>query len=205
MDLLEEYWKRHKISSPLIRFPNHGYLVCRHKVKGDSTGDPRFVVFFINYHKKADTPPYLRVSCNLPIHDNSGSSITGGNHTTRVIWDKRIEFEEWENFVTEWSDSLRSSKTDVVKPEEIHLAIWEMFVYTNDQWLSQNLPPNLYDSLTTVIDDEKGTDVRIEAAKVVESWLNSRIGRSQSALSVLTKTYEPQSYAAWLASMLSTV
>jgi hypothetical protein len=114
-----------------------------------------------------------------------------------------FEFEEWENFVTEWTGSLKGTLV-VVKPEEILLAIFEIFIYTNDHWLSQNLPPNLYDSLTKVIDESCGIEERIESSKVIESWLNGRMGRgSQSALATLTKTYDIQGYATWLASMLS--
>lgn len=205
MDLLEEYHIRHKLTSPLIRFPNHGYLLCRHKARGEAAGDSRFIVFFINFHKKADTPPYLCVSCNTPLHDNGsgGGGLGSGSNPHKTLWNKRIEFEEWENFVTEWTDSLKGNLT-VIKPDEILLAIWEIFIYTNDHWLSQNLPPNLYDSLTQVIDESCKMEERIESTKVIESWLNGRMGRgSQSMLTTLTKTYDPQSHATWLASMLS--
>lgn len=205
MDLVAEYWERHKISSPLIRFPNNGYLLCRYKHRGDSTGEARFVVFLINFYKKTDTPPYLTISCNSLIHDNPSGGGSNGQQFTKLLWNKRIEFEEWETFITEWANSLKGNLV-IVKPEEIPLALWEMFVYTHDHWLSQCLPPNLYDPLTKIIDESCKLEDRLESSKVIESWLNGRAGRgSQSGLTSLNKAYDLQGYATWLASMLTTV
>lgn len=197
MDLLEEYYKRHKIDSPLIRFPNHSYLLGKQQLC--ERGESRYILIGITYVKKADSPPSLRVNCTTPVRDSNPGA---GGSFSRTVWDKKVEFDEWEGFVTEWVANLKTNFT-LVPQEQLPLAIWEIFIYNNDSWLAQSLPANLYESLAQIVDDSLDVKDRLEATKVVESWLGSRNGKQgHNSLSTLRTNYDAEGYANWLASML---
>lgn len=196
MDLLQEYYERHQIKEvPLIRYVDRDYLLLRSK-----EGDNRITALYITYSAKPETSPgTFRFGVQHPTYDAGSNQV----NPLRSTWEKKLEWDEWESFVAAWSEASRGHVVPLTG-DEADLAVWEVFAYCHDTWLSQNLPPRLIDKLFVVLDrDAPGADRKAAAAEL-EAFLKARpVNKPAASLAGLMSNYgAADNQAAWLAKLL---
>jgi hypothetical protein len=200
MDLQQEYYTRHAITAPLVVFPdnngNHSLVLKNLGYK--KARMPRWMVLLISYHKQENHPPYYKFVQYVPQHDSCGHS----NNPLKQLWEKKVYWDEWEPFILEWTENNKGELVGV-HGDELNLALWEMFQYSHDSWLAQNLHDRQKDSLFVAVDDTVENAARIAAYKEVEDFIRAKNKKVAAALSSLRGYGEGKKfYASWLAKLL---
>lgn len=200
MDLQQEYYQRHAITTPLIVYPdNHGnYTLVLKNLGHQKVRQPRWMVVSITYHKQENHPPYYKFILYVPQHDSHGHP----NNPLKQVWEKKVYWDEWEQFVLEWVDSNRGELIPV-SGEELELALWEMFQYSHDSWLATNVLDRLKDNLYVAVDDSTPSQDRVSAFKEVEEFIRAKNKNVVTSLAAIRGYGEEKKfYAAWLAKLL---
>jgi len=200
MDLQQEYYQRHGITSPLVLYPdtNGTHSLVLKNVNYKKVQQPRWIVLAISTHKQETHPTYYKFVQYVPLHDSY-------SHTTnplRQVWERKVYVDEWHDFIVEWSELNRGELVPVSGPE-LTLALWEMFQYSHDTWLATNLLDRLKDNLFLAVDDAALNDDRVTAIKEVEEYVRGKNKNVVAALSHLRGYGDDQKlYASWLARLL---
>lgn len=206
MDLQEEYRQRHSLDSPVVCFPDtngmHALIVRnpRHK----ETRQPRYIVYTMQCHKQELHPTYIKFTQSVPTRDQNGvsSGVGGGVGGLREIWSKKVYVDEWQDFISQWSEANREELVPL-QGDDLKIAIWEMYALAFDTWLSTNLIDRLKDSLCIVIDDSANKDERIKASFEVEEFLRGKHKNVVSTINYLRSlSDEKKHYGSWLAKLI---
>jgi len=195
MDLQQEYFRRHAITTPLVVFPdNHGNYTL---VLRTTRGKPQTILIKIVYTKQELHPPYYKFLMQQATRDGQAK-----DSYLRVVWESKIYWDEWENFVVQWAESNRGELVPV-NGQELEVALWEMFLYSHDSWLAANLVDRLKDSVYTAVDANSTADVRLAAAVEIEEFVRGKNRGTAAALADFRSyTDKHKFYAKWLADLL---
>jgi uncharacterized protein (UPF0147 family) len=201
MDLQEEYQQRHGLVVPVVRYVDKNYLLVTPRSPEEGQAVP-WIGLSITFSTKPDNlPGTFRFTLNNPVHDLMSGGSVGA--PLRHSWDKKLEFDEWEGFILSWAKSNQSQWMPVTDPEQVRMAVWEIFVHAMDSWLSSSMSSNQIERLGVILDRESPADVRKAAEEEIETFLKNKNRVASAALHNLHSTYgDPDLYASWLARVL---
>lgn len=198
MDLQQEYFKRHSITTPLVVHPDNdgNYSLVLKNLNCLKGRQPRWLVVRITYYKQENHPPYYKFIISVPQHD---AASTGD--PLKQAWERKVYWDEWEQFVLEWTEHNRGELLPI-NGQELSLALWEMFQYSHDSWLA-SITDRLKDRLYTAVDDTATVEERLAATKEVEEYLRVKNKNANAMLAQLRGYGDDRKfYAAWLAKLL---
>ncbi len=196
MDLQQEYYTRNGITAPVIRYMDRNYLIVHNK-HHKANGYPRLMVIQMTWTNKPETHPgTFKFSQMVPLHDSAGSNPS----YLKSIWEKKLEWDEWENFLLTWADTNKQGF--VPCDEDSELAAWEMFFYSHDTWLAQNLPAHIQDQILTILDPETDAQVRKKVGAEIETYIKNKSRNVAQALHNFKCYSDGRLYATWLANLL---
>lgn len=196
MDLQQEYFARHGFDTPAVCYPdNKGtYSIILKNLDATRLKQPRYIVLSVTLHKQETHPSYFKFAQQLPVHDGCG--------TTKNTWDKKVYYDEWDGFIRSWTESNKGELVPVGH-DELMLAVMEMFMYSHDAWLAQNLHDRQKDSLFTMMDDSLPMAERLAVVPEVEEIVRGKNKTIAASLTALRGFGEGKLHASWLAGLLA--
>lgn len=201
MDLLQEYYERHGITLPMVRHVDRNHLVFVAAEKEAEQTAGRYTLLTVSFSTKPDNHPGTFRFLQSAVAYDAGNSSTSSS-PTRNLWDKKLEWDDYEPFILEWA-AANKGKVVLLTTDQTTLALWEMFAYSHDSWLAQNLSPRQIDLLCTVLDTAHDTEGRRAAAVELEGVLKSRNKGVFAAFNTLRNSCtDRERVADWLANML---
>lgn len=200
MDLLQEYYERHGITLPMVRHVDRNHLVfVMAENKADQSAG-RYTLLTVSFSTKPDNHPGTFRFLQSAVAYDAGNS--NSSSPTRNVWEKKLEWDDYEPFILEWA-AANKGQVALLSADQASLALWEMFAYSHDTWLAQNLSPRQIDLLCTVLDPAEGVPARAAAATELEGVLKSRNKSVYAAFTALRNTCtDRERMADWLADML---
>lgn len=199
MDLQQEYFARHGFSEPAVCYPDNrgSYSVVLMNKDARRLKQPRFIVVNMQLHKQETHPSYYKFTQMTPAHDSYG----GGIASLRNTWDKKVYYDEWDAFIRTWTESNKGELVPL-SSEELVLAAMEMFLYSHDSWLAQNLAERQKDSLFVVMDDTLPLADRLAVIPEIEEAVRGKNKNIHAALTGLRGYGEGKFNAGWVAKLL---
>lgn len=198
MDIQQEYCRRTGVLQPPIRYPESEYAVLRRKAAKAGDEKAMYLIAHFTFQQKAnDNRPGMPVLQEMtPLRGSTG------NQSFQIRQPKKAEWgEEWEAMIKEWAKSF-SSDYDLVKPEELEDASWEVFVFVNESWMGSNLDDAKLDQLHTSLFSNNP-----EVKKKARAVLSQHFRRYDSSIMMryvsqslnhMTTYFARQTYADWL-------
>lgn len=199
MDLQEEYFSRRKVPAHLIRYVDKGNLILRAKgadvewawlqVSIDSKTEGNHP---INYHFVVSANPVIYASADF-------SSFS--YHHTKVVFEQRWEWDQYESGVAEWAAKFAKKYTAIPSSEAIFVS-WQMFLANYDSWLANFLPYRVIDWLANSL---AGTDVesRLTSIQDVERWISEKYERVFTCWRNIRQSLDSRNYSDWLANVVN--
>lgn len=140
MRLQDEYFRRHNINALPIYHTKNSSLIL------DST--PKVIVNIkfeeIKRMPAVYTFEYLKPNHNAYIKEDENYFLKLNSWT-----DGPYQYDEYISFILKW---IKNVGFNPVKPSEVRLAIWEIFLYCFDGWFSsQNLEDIIYPTINTTM------------------------------------------------------
>lgn len=192
MDIHEEYHRRQRLKSPLVRYPDHSYLWVR---RG---GPPRWGAISVQFIQKDEErkPGKMYFSLVVPNRDEYYDRLL-----SRKLWEKIIEWDEWEPYVQAWAKDNRR-EYQIVPPAEVPRAAWEVFAFSADSYLAQTLSDRLLDRLHTSL-TEQGPEADAAREEVVDH-LTRQAGREFAEhMKRFRDVTKPENQAVWLSDLMA--
>ena len=197
-DLQQEYYARHGEAGPVVVYPEsrQGGNSVLSVIFGNRGGGPhcmtRYTSVSVTLHKQESHPTHYKVHCKRPLHDGTSRAEA----STEAVWDRKVYWDQWEAWAREWAEANREHLAPLAG-EQLHLAAWEIFAYSQDSWMSQNLPDRYKDAVCRSIDQDTPVADRIAAAKEVEEYIQSKFRNTIGGFTAL-RTGEERTNAGWL-------
>jgi hypothetical protein len=200
MDLQQEYFARHGFDLQAVCYPDNkgSYSIVLMNKDARRLKQPRFVVVNMQLHKQENHPSFYKFTQMTPLHDSFGNGAAG---VLRNAWDKKVYYDEWDAFIRRWTDSNKGELVPI-SGEELVLAAMEMFLYSHDSWLAQNLGDRQKDNLFVVLDDTLPVAERLSVVSEIEESIRAKSKNVYSALTGLRAYGEGRFYAGWVKKLL---
>lgn len=196
MDLQQEYFARHGLDVAPVCYPDNkgNYSIVLKNLDAKRFKQPRYMVVTITLHKQETHPSYFKITQMLPAHD---SQVNGDRTGVSSVWDKKVYWDEWDTFIRTWTANNMGELVPV-SGDELVLAVWEMFMYSHDSWLAQNLHDRQKDGLFTLMDDTLPIKDRLAAVQEVEEMIRGKSKNVFSTISNLRGYGEGRFHAGWI-------
>jgi len=192
MDIHEEYHKRQRLKTPLVRYPNASYLWVRRQ------GAPRWAALSVSFVQKDEDrrPGKMHLSLLVPNHDEYYGQLL-----SRRLWDKAVEWDEWHEYIKAWANDNRR-EDQMVPAAEVQQAVWECFCYSADSYLAQVLSDRLLDRLHLSLTD-KGPEADIAKVEIIEHLVKGTLREFQEHVKTLRELIKPENQAVWLSDLMA--
>lgn len=189
MYLIEEYLDRNELKGVrFVRHVTHGSLFF----KTDS--DPLWRILWIKWREPSYHPGTYCVRALRPIHNGGPTRNLFENPTRR---DKVLHWDEYEDFMIDWSRSVAQDSVPVCK-KEVYLAAWETLLYCYDLEVARN---GFSGHFFATIDLSLSTDDRYEALMAVISYIASDMPNLHEAWEYEMMPYV-RSHSSWLVELV---
>jgi hypothetical protein len=190
VDLREEYFLRHKIKSPIIKYNTTGNLLLKFPAKSI---DVKWRIMSINVFNKEGDAGRFDMRFYLPIHNNN--SIL-----KLCVFDEIKDQFFWEDYEEKLVNRCKSFHLQKVIPitdsKELELACWEILLYSHDSWVAE-LPVFIQDKLHRVLFN--GHEELSEALSILQNIENKMLIKGWNSI----KQYvDPKTYATWIAHLI---
>ena len=196
MELLEEYLNRHKITAPVVRYPDKAQLL----LMGRTDKSPhKWLHLEIDLKQESNKPPYFlfRVAANPSIYSTPDFNYSS-YHYEKVITQENWNWEDLDLNLRNWCQANTAQYRAVELKNAIPIC-WKMFVINNDRWLASFLPFRMIENLHRSL----FSDNIPEAIVTIEEWLRDRHEKTYSSWQAIRKNFDPTNYADWLAEMVN--
>jgi len=148
MYLAEEYLSRHSIESSFVKHTEYGVVFFRREFKNKNK-NINWIFLEISYENNNVHPGIYRIKLMEPVH-NGGKT---GRLFSQIGYPVCLQWDEYEDWMLNKEIPDSSLWRPIIKQEEIILFAWEMFVYTQDSWISKHaLDDDLFSSLNDDLD-----------------------------------------------------
>ncbi len=130
MDLCQEYYSRHNITEPCIKFAKNGTFFLRN-AEGDHI---KWKLYCISYVRHSVYPSKYKVKQLRPLSNRDDYLFE------RVGTETSLEWDEYEDFFLELANRISNKDLDydysvIENQTDIFLTAWEMFVYSMEKKL----------------------------------------------------------------------
>lgn len=192
MDLRQEYYNRVGVKEMPVQYgPGKNFLLLKKKKKSDAGNSWSFIS--INFCKTDNHPGFFKFIKCLAVRD--------GSNPLKAVDEKKIEWDDWETYIDSWVKENKDCFVPIERNEKTGLDIWEIFIYSYDTWLTNNLSDTLKDKLCTTVDEEESVQVRVEAMLKIEEFLKVKNRTSHVGLNSIRAYVDEKNYAEWLAKL----
>ncbi len=199
MDLQQEYFTRHGFDLETICYPDNreGNSIVLMNKDARRLKQPRFILVSIQLNKQESHPSFYKFIQSVPSHD----SFMTGSSQFKAIWDKKVYYDEWDEFMRRWSCSNKGELIPLAN-EEFVLATTEMFLYSHDSWLAQNLTEHQKDRLLVILDENLPMNERMTAVGELEERIRTKSMNVYSGLMSFRVHGKGKLYAGWVEKLL---
>jgi hypothetical protein len=137
MHLCEEYLQRHSLNFPLVKYVGNGTLFTKTgkcAVRCDNCGEAHSTNWLVHsvYWEEPFHPGlgHFVMESKIPVHN--------GYMDFHPLVRRNLFWDEYEDFLIEWSEGVDSS-TVVLDEQEVILTAWEMFLLCTDKELATSV------------------------------------------------------------------
>jgi hypothetical protein len=199
MDVQQEYFKRHGFDLKPVCYPHDdaAHNIILFNKCADNQTQPPFVIASFQLHKQENHPSYYKVLQYISSYD-TGSQ---GGSALKTVWDKKVYYDEWDDFIRVWSESNKGELVPV-SFEKLLLASIELFIYSHDSWLASNLHDRHKDMLVDILDDTIAFENRLLALKEIEEAIRVKSKNVYATLSSLRGYADRPEHADWIEKLL---
>lgn len=196
MLLQEEYYKRHGIAIPMIRYERYVNVVLRNS-------EYQWLVFSGSYQENKNHPGHYNFYYLKPKHNGYSENLFENlANYDKCYWDR------YEYLILTWLNGLSTPKhygfKAIVDSKELLLVAWEIFLYTHDRWIANNtmtLGSKFYDLV------EESTNPAVELTTRIFAYQKalSRIEESATASNSFKNNIAcyTKNYSFWLANLIN--
>jgi len=185
MFLQEEYFQRHSIEIPLIKYAPRSVVFFK--------ADNEWNIMDISWEECNYHPGKYRIVYYGPSYDCNGdifNKLTGSDY---CYWD------EYEDFINLWVENLSQLNLEIQDTEiKCRLFAWEMFLHVFDGWVAKNISQTdlLYRSTSRNFDLYERLDAynKLSSELSYNDGFNERLSIFKNKLKIFNR-----SYAFWLA------
>lgn len=180
MYLFEEYYKRHNIQS-LQFFYNSFYTVLEcNKINH---------ILSSKWNNDLRHPGHFKISLKIVNHNGSDYQEIFYN-----IMEDNVEWNEYEHFMNDFFTKIKQKNTtiNVLKKEKIDLVIWELFLYSTDNFFSKQ-PKEIKNHLALSLDKKLNTNDRMfNQMLILQKYNNTPIHKIwKNNFEVIIENYSP--------------
>jgi hypothetical protein len=192
VDLREEYFLRHNIKTPIVKYNTPGNLLLKFPAKSI---DVKWRIMSINVYNKEGDAGRFDMRFYVPLHNNN--SILKA-----IISDEFKDQFFWEDYEEKLINRCKSLHLHQVVPitdlKELELACWEILLYSYDSFVA-DLPPFIQDKFHRVLFCDQKTKELSESLKTLQNLENKSMIKGWNSI----KQYvDPKSYATWIAQLI---
>lgn len=197
MDLVDEYFVRHKASIPFVKYADKSQLILQHKDK-----KPGWINVDITSKNEPNHPAFYNFSVfGSPVIYTTPDFNHFSQHHEKLITEQRWEWDQYETNLVEWARQISVSHR-AVRSNDAVVVCWQMFLINYDSWLANFVPCRLLPTVHKSIFSESAVE-KLAAIKKVELWLNDRHDRVCTAWSMMRRQLDAKNYADWLADLVN--
>lgn len=215
MRLHEEYYVRHSLEIPCIKYEKSACLILQannsFKSSSKDSKGHFWQVVSIGYKPENNHPGNYELSIRIPAHNSSngiGNDGSGRGFFDCLPW-KQIQnftftWDDYEDSVNKWSlDQAMSNMSPIVDDKERSVVLWNLFSFCSDYKL-QTMPVELtatamHESLLVY---DNTFDEKLLAIKKVENYLQHNDTESFEKLRRLRSAFSNEHYASWLGKLI---
>lgn len=196
MELLEEYLLRHKITEPVVRYPDKAQLLLTAR---SEKSQYRWLHLEIDFKQEVNKPPYFyfRVSANPTIYSTPDFNFSSCYHE-KVVTEHSWNWDDFDTNITEWCKSNGRQYSAIELKNAIPIC-WKMFVINHDRWLANCLPLRMIGDLHASLFSGNMP----ESIMRIEEWMRDQHERAYNSWQAVRKNFDSRSYADWLAVMVN--
>lgn len=196
MDIQQEYFARHGFDKPVCYPDNDGtYNVILKNNNAKQLKQPRYIIANIQLNKQEGSPSFYKFVQSVPYYNAIASSASIMKH----VWDKKINYDEWDYFIRTWTES---NKDELVVVEEFVIAAMEIFLYSHDSWLAQNLTDRQKNLLVDILDETLSIESRLTKIREVEEFIRAKNKNVYNNLAGLLRYGDEKFHASWIKNFL---
>lgn len=199
MELHEEYIIRRQLRTPIVKHMQRGTVMLR-AIPGTLT-EWQWLNLNVLYQQEGYHPGKY----SIDLYANPVVYVTGD--FTRVmmgfshtIYQGRLEWEEYEPWLSEWGSRQRSYYQAITREEAV-VFWWQSFLANFDAWLASFLPNRMIDRLSHSFTGE--LDKRLLAIQDIQDWLEPRYSVLANGWRNLSQNFDAKFYADWLVRLIN--
>jgi hypothetical protein len=202
MYLSQEYLERHGLEVKHAVYDEIVNLVLR-------SDNFQWLVLHGEWRPPTLHPGYYVFQMFRPIHNGCERQVYGQLKLFEEITNQTIiHWDEFELFIHDWVRKYCSLRLlgfqAVEKQKEAELACWEMFLYTHDKWLSENMDSSFFDLVMgSTMPDLSFVERRDSYLYAMEMLKNHLPVISALQNTILTYA-KKKNYSEWLAKLVNT-
>jgi len=199
MDLQEEYIRRRKVSTPVVRYVEKASLILR--AKEGKQVPTNLLHLSIDYRQDTNHPSSYQfvVSANPVIYSTVDFSNFAYQHT-KILLDQKWEWDQYESNLLAWVATNAESYVAIPSSEAV-LVSCQLFLTNHDSWFANFMPCRVIDQLVYTLTGE--TASKISYINHVEEWLKSKYERVYACWKNIRQSLDNRNYADWLADIVN--
>jgi hypothetical protein len=202
MYLSQEYLKRHGLEVKHAVYDEIINLVLR-------SNNFQWLVLHGEWRPPTLHPGFYVFQMFRPIHNGCERSGYGQSKYLESVTEQTVIYwDEFERFVYDWVRKCHSLRlrgfSAVEEQREAELACWEMFLYTHDKWLAENMDGKFFDLVMGSTMPGVPLVERRDSYLYAMDMLEDHSSAFSALQTVILPYAEKNNYSEWLAKLANT-
>ena len=193
MNFQEEYFKRHLMVAPVIKYVKEGYLILRHPQR---ISQPKWVVFQIKENAQSGHPNDVILTEFIPRY-NGGTSSKGAMLQQSIP----INFHTYYGSI---SDKIKMYTEKGYKPvfnmAETRIAVIEMFINAFCSYLLELYQDQIIKDYFGILDETKSMDEKMAFVDKIDGVFLESSSHAREQWQYFRRYSNPDLYCTWMKS-----